>query len=746
VGQLAERGIQCLFSSTGAALRQDGETLANAMREGRNYVLYPTRGHYEARNTTTSYGQKHQDTSSYELWHQRMGHAGEEKMDLLSLTTAGVTKITTKPQGPCETCTLSKSVRSINRDAPERAKKPLGRIHTDFWGPFATPTPSGARYILTFTDDYTRKSWIYLTRARTELYEKFREWQIEVERQSGEVLKAVRCDNAQEYQALSAQLRSSGIVCEPTTPYTPEQNGVAERLNRTLTTKIRSMLVGAELPTELWGEAAYTACYLHNRTARRYEEQVVTPEEMWTGKKPDLTHLRVFGCVAYAQLAKEQRGKLDPTSTRGIFVGYTPTSRQYRVYNPETGMVGRYTTVSFDEMRKGGTLLDPLRNQDQLRLEEDTTTVQGRPPNPQEDDEDTIVVEPYRQLQDRSVSPDPLQDDTSISQPGAGKSDGVNTERQSRSGRQIRLPGRYQVRQVTTEIVTPSTYEEAVSGPQQKQWEAAINDELRSFALNNVWELVDTPKGANIVSCKWVFKIKRLPNGQINRYKARLVARGFSQQYGIDYYETFAPVVRMESLRILLAVAVREDLEVHQMDVITAYLAGELEEEIYMAPPHGLLGAAQKVCRLKKGLYGLKQSARVWNQRIGTTLKESGMIATDSDHSVWVGQDRDLILALYVDDIVLFARDIQAIQWIKGILNTNFSMKDLGPISTVLGIRIRRDRVQKVLWADQSHYVKDILNEFQYDNCKPLHTPTDGYEYFQPVGVKDEAYESPARY
>jgi hypothetical protein len=319
-------------------------------------------------------------------------------------------------------------------------------------------------------------------------------------------------------------------------------------------------------------------------------------------------------------------------------------------------------------------------------------------------------------------------------------------ERQSRSGRQIRLPERYQVRQVTTEIATPTPYEEAVSGPQKKQWETAINDELRSLAVNNVWELAEAPKGKNIVSCKWVFKLKKLPNGQIDRYKARLVARGFTQQYGVDYSETFAPVVRMESLRILLAIATREDLEIHQMDVITAYLAGELEEEIYMTPPYGLPGAAQKVCRLKKGLYGLKQSARVWNQRIGKKLNESGMIVTNSDHSVWVSQKNDLILALYVDDIVLFARDMQAIQWMKGILNASFSMKDLGPISTVLGIRIRRDRVRKTLWADQSHYVKDILKEFQYEDCKPLQVPTDGYEYFQPVGVNDTTCESPARY
>ena len=545
-------------------------------------------------------------------------------------------------------------------------------------------------------------------------------------------------------------------MIELTTPYTLEQNGVAERLNRTLTTKIRSMLVGAGLPTKLWGEAAYTACYLSNRTPRHYNDRTATPEEMWTGKKPDLAHLRVFGCVAYAQLAKEQRGKLDSTSIRGVFAGYTLTSRQYRVYNPETQTVERYSTVKFDEKRKGGELLDSSHNQGQLMLEEDTSATRSEIPKPwEEDNGDTIVVQPRTPQSPEEEDNDDEEDTITVQgdsgsqspQPERMEDAGeAAAGRQSRSGRNIRLPGRYQARQVTTEIVTPATYEEAITSPQKKQWEAAINEELQSLAAHNVWELAEAPKGTNIVSCKWVFKLKRLPNGQIDRYKARLVARGFSQKHGIDYYETFAPVVRMESLRILLAIAAREDLEIHQMDVITAYLAGDLEEDIYMEAPPGLRNATQKVYKLRKGLYGLKQSARVWNQRIGKKLRESGMIAINSDHSVWVDQNRNLILALYVDDIVLLARDIQTIQWIKDILNKNFNMKDLGPISMVLGIRIRRDRVRKVLWADQTHYVKEILKEFQYEDCKSLQTPAEGYDRFRPAGTDDTAYESPARY
>jgi hypothetical protein len=741
VGQLVENGIECRFSSQGAELRQAGETLARANREGRNFILRPTRGAHEARNTTVAIRHSKQDldSDSYELWHRRLGHIGDGKMKLLETTVTGVTGLAAGMRQPCEACALSKSVRVLNKEAPERTKKRLQRVYTDFWGPFIIPTPSGARYILTFTDDFTRKSWIYLVKARTELYEKFSEWQIRVERQCNEKLQRIRCDNAREYQALARDLQQrNGVIVEFTTPYTPEQNGVAERLNRTLTTKIRAMLSDSGVPIELWGEAAYTACYLYNRTARDYSDKHATPEEMWTGEKPDISHLRVFGCVVYAQLAKEQRGKLNSTSIRGIFAGYTPTSRQYRVYNPTRKTVERYSTVYFEEMRKGGTLADSQEGPNDFRIEGEEIETE----DPEQNEiGDTIIVQARTppQLEPPEAQPERMED--ASEEPA---------QRLSRSGRAVRLPQRYQANQATCEygeeIVTPTSHEQATTGPQKKQWEAAISDELQSLAANDVWELVDTPKGVNIVSNKWVFKIKRLPNGQIDKYKARLVARGFTQQYGIDYYETFAPVVRMESLRILLAIAANEDLEIHQMDVITAYLAGELEEEIYMKPPAGLPSSGRKVCRLRKGLYGLKQSARVWNQRIGKKLEQSGMHATNGDHSVWVSHDRGLILALYVDDIVLFARDMQAIRWMKGILNKNFNMKDLGPISTVLGIRIRRDRVQGTLWADQSHYINDILKEFQYEDCKPLRTPADGYEYFQPVGVNDTPFAEIAKY
>jgi hypothetical protein len=772
IGQLAERGITCLFSSEGAYLRRDGEMLAYARRVGRNYILYPQGAHEALMAAGQDNGQadgedrgrdagqdvpsQEKEPDAYTLWHRRLGHAGEEKMRLLQTSVDGIPAMVPGQRRTCETCALTKSARTINRDASERTTKPLQRVYTDFWGPYSVPTPTGARYILTFTDDYTRRSWIYLTRTRTELYDRFREWQMTAERQSNEKLQAIRCDNAGEYQALAARLRQeNGVVLEFTTPYTPEQNGVAERLNRTLTTKIRAMLAEAELPQWLWGEAAYAACYLHNRTPRHYAgDRVATPKEMWTGKRTDLSHLRVFGCVAYAQLAREQRNKLDQTSIRGIFVGYTPTARQYRVYDPEVGTVGRYPTVRFDEKRKGGTLLAPAENTPPW------TEVEGTQDTQDQDstlpDGDTIVVrapspEPREDSGRRTPSPSPPQSRSPSppASPGRPQDTGeTNAERPRRIG--IRRPERYreQAQQATTsqEISTPTSYDEAISGPQKRQWEAAINEELRSIASNIVWELVDTPKGVNIISSKWVFKLKRLPNGQIDRYKARLVARGFSQKHGIDYDETFAPVVRMESLRILLAIAAAENLEIHQMDVVTAYLAGELEEEVYMALPQGLPGTEGKVCRMRKGLYGLKQSARVWNRRIGKELKQASLRAISEDQSIWVDDRHNLILALYVDDIVLFAREMQEIHRMKAFLADRFRMKDLGPIHMVLGMRVRRDRAQRALWIDQTHYIRDTLKEFQHSDCRAVSTPADGYEHLQAATTQDTPFSHMAMY
>lgn len=230
-------------------------------------------------------------------------------------------------QFTCETCKMTKSTQKISRMPASRATQRLERVHMDFWGPYETPTIGGSRYMLTITDDFSRKSWIYLTKQRSEVYQVFKSWHNQAQLESGQKLKALRSENAPEFIKLGKELEKDGVRIKLTEPYTPSQNGVAERLNRTLVTKARAMLVAAELPSQLWGEAVYTACYLNNLTPTDTKAGRKSPEELWTGRIPDLGHLRTFGCIVFVHVPIAKREKLDKTSFKGIFVGYSQTVR-----------------------------------------------------------------------------------------------------------------------------------------------------------------------------------------------------------------------------------------------------------------------------------------------------------------------------------------------------------------------------------------------------------------------------------
>ena len=495
--------------------------------------------------------------------------------------------------------------------------------------------------MLTITDDYSRKSWIYLSKIRDALYDNLVKWRKQVELEADLRLKAIRIDNAKELKKIGELL---DVITETTTPYTPEQNGVAERLNRTLITKARSMLAAAELPKELWGEAVYTACYLRNLTPQNKESK--SPEEIWTGKKLSGKHLRVFGCVAYPTIPKERRvDKLDNTAIKGVFVGYERSTKHYRIYNPITKSIRLYTSVRFDENSKGGSLLQgekdiyavtseapeavfDLDDKDISIRNDRTNDINDRSNDIDDENDDAGSNIDVRPRQDNRIEAEPLEERPTT----------------TRSGRVTRLPARYDNTRLAlstryddsvNKLPTPTTYTEAISSINRREWLIAIKEQLDSLIANNTWTEVDKPKGINLVTPKWVFKIKRLPNGQIDKYKARLVARGFTQQYGIDYLETFSPVVRLESLRIIFAIVAAKRLVLHQMDVVSAYLIGELEDEVYLEAPEGIDITDNRCLKLNKGIPGLKQSGRVWNKTIVSFFNSLGLYALPAEPSVF---------------------------------------------------------------------------------------------------------------
>ncbi|KAK1686471.1 hypothetical protein QYE76_047319 [Lolium multiflorum] len=268
----------------------------------------------------------------------------------------------------------------------------------------------------------------------------------------------------------------------------------------------------------------------------------------------------------------------------------------------------------------------------------------------------------------------------------------------------------------------PATYEEAMMSPDSNKWQEAMKSEMGSMYDNQVWTLVDLPDSRKAVENKWIFKRKIDADGNITVYKARLVAKGFRQIQGVDYDETFSPVAKLKSVRILLAIAAFFDYEIWQMDVKTAFLNGDIEEELYMVQPKGFVDPknADKVCKLQRSIYGLKQASRSWNRRFDGVIKDFGFIRTHGEACIYkkVSGSSVAFLILYVDDILLIGNDIELLSSVKGYLNKSFSMKDLGEAAYILGIKIYRDRSRRLIGLSQSTYLDKILKKFRMDESK----------------------------
>ena len=279
-----------------------------------------------------------------------------------------------------------------------------------------------------------------------------------------------------------------------------------------------------------------------------------------------------------------------------------------------------------------------------------------------------------------------------------------------------------------------------------------MNSEFNSLMKNETWELVPRPAATNIVGSRWVYKVKRDSNGAVERFKARLVAKGFSQTEGVDFQEVFSPVASFPTIRTMLAFANAHDLEIHHMDVTTAFLNGELDCDIYMEQPEGFVDpdhpAHEYVCRLKKGLYGLRQSARCWNATLDKFLKSRGYIQSDADECVYLksvkqsdGRISFVIMVVYVDDIIPISNDTPFMIKEKEAICNEFDMVDNGEISYCLGLTIKRDRPNKIITISQSKYVEEVLVKFGMDQSKPVATPLEaGATYFKTT-EEDKAFD-----
>jgi hypothetical protein len=692
VGRADQSGAQFTFKGTQCSVTQRGELLLKAALEGGVYTFRPTvTGLNGAYLATTS-------KETPELWHKRFAHLSYQALAQLQqgqmVTGMGVTaaQFSQMSDSVCGPCVQAKHQRKPFGSAAERAAQPLELVHMDVCGPLTPTSHNGHRYFATFTDDASGFSVVKPLHLKSEVSACVKAVLLSLERQTGRLVKAVRTDNGGEY--VSKDLRSffsaKGIDHQLSMPYTPQQNGVAERLNRTLMDRVRAMLLEAGQPLNLWSEAVVAANYLRNRSPSRRKSS--TPWEQLYGSKPDVSNLRVWGSRCYIMVPNRQRSKLDPICEQGIMVGYAAGSNGYRVLL-SSGKIRESRDVVFDE----ASIVVPVTPDDQLPEQQPDSSPHQALPAPastqarqaarqsvvQSVDEVPVAADAPTAsgAAQQSVAPAPTAqpaadgspvqapaseheardetDFTSAASPtqsaaavGADNQQSVGSSPRARSDRgrpqrNRRPPDRYtpeprgQRGRAAAHLAAadsePQTLEEAMAAPDSDDWWLALNEEYSSLISNGTWTL-EISQGVTPIPVKWVFKKKYDISGNLERNKARLVAKGFKQREGVDYTEVFAPVSKHTTLRSLLAVVAARDLELQQLDVKTAFLNGELEECIYMQQPPGFeVGGPEISCKLHKAIYGLKQAPRAWYERLKRELESMGFTASQHDPSLYGG-------------------------------------------------------------------------------------------------------------
>ncbi|WVZ90398.1 LOW QUALITY PROTEIN: hypothetical protein U9M48_036704 [Paspalum notatum var. saurae] len=608
------------------------------------------------------------------IWHCRLGHINKKRVEKLHKDGL-LDSFDYESFETCESCLLGKMTKAPFTGQGERASELLALVHTDVCGPMSSVARCGFQYFITFTDDFSRYGYIYLMRHKSESFERFKQYQNEVQNHSGKMIKFLRSDRGGEYlsQEFNDHLKSGGIVPQLTPPGTPQWNGVSERRNRTLLDMVRPMMSQTDLPLSFWGYALETVAFILNRVPSKSVEK--TPYEIWTGKCPKLSFLKIWGCEAYVKRLTSD--KLHPKSDKCYFLGYPRETKGYYFYNREEAKVFVARNGVFLEKE---FLLKDETSRNQVQLEEVRETLEnGSNPTDFQQDESSVEHSVETPLTPR------------------------------RSQRAHRAPDRYMFLPMGRHDVLllyndePKTYKEAVMGPDSEKWLEAMRSELKSMADNQVWNLVEPLDEVRPIECKWVFKKKIDADGNVHIYKARLVVKGFRQIQGVDYDETFSPVAMLKSIRILLVIATYHDYEVWQIDVKTAFLNGNLSEDVYMTRPDGFVDP--------------QNAGKSWNLRFDEVVKGFGFIKNVEEPCVYkkVSGSALVFLVLYVDDILLIGNDILSI---KDSLRKSFSMKDLGEAAYILDIKIYRDRSKRLIGLSQSTYIDKVLKRFNMHDSK----------------------------
>ncbi|SGY60145.1 BQ5605_C007g04389 [Microbotryum silenes-dioicae] len=563
----------------------------------------------------------------------------------------------------CDACMASKAHKLPFPMSESHAALPLALVHSDLLM-FPEPSVSGRRYLITFIDDFSRKAWAFPLLRKSDVLAAFQRWKAEVENASGAKIKTLRSDNGGEYTAFNKFCAEQGIRRDKSVPYTPEQNGRAERLNRSIVEGVLALLHDSGLPAHLWEEATQYYLDCKNLTPHAGIDGGL-PDAIWHGIPQDLSRLRTFGCRAWATVPQHERTKLEPKGIPLIF---------------RTRISHNVTNIVLES--------PPLSDSD-------------------DDSEDPIALLSHVV---RSIADNALLDTAQVLAYAAHNA--------SPEAPLDMLPSR---------DADPAHWHQAMRSPHAAEWQTEAIDEFTSL-LNQykVYVILDQaalPDGAKLLRSHFVFRTKRDQFGNVKSRKVRLVADGNTQRPGLDFQERYSPVVRFTSIRALVAIAVLRGYKIKQADVNKAYLHGKLDQPLYMRPPQGI-DLPGKILKLERSIYGLKQAGRIWNDEIDSTLRSVGYKPTVSDLCVYTkrhGNDWHYI-ALYVDDLLLIGPSDDEIERVLSTLEDMYGIKRLGDAEYVLGIQLKRSDDGSITLS-QERYLQDVLERFDLALAKPASTP-----------------------
>ena len=724
-----------------------------------------------------------------ELWHCRLGHVGDRILRNMKQDNM----VEDFPYNPtkhrlhmaCEGCIMGdQTKRPVARVKKNpRVMNPGEAGSTDLCGPFRTKSSRGNRYGQINVDIGSQFIITTGLASKVDHPQAIKDLVILLERQFSLNVKTIRADDAGEFRSswFLDWLSSLGINLITSVAGAHQQNAWAESAIRHLFSAVRISLYLSNVPQKCWD---YCMEYIaHTTNLRPRGSAKMTATEALLNYRPSVSHLRVFGAHCFVQSLKEH-DKLKPTSVKGYLVGYNTdvlgsSPNGYLVYVPSEGRVYPPSrNVEFNEQ--------PILE----RCKEFASSYRSRPSTPliqaQTDFEDEATIdlafeipnfdEGDAMLSTRATTPGPADATTSTSPsstaiiPSSTTATSESTDIANNSdhdGEEVEIPLRRSTRNrrpinrlnlfctslfnmcnssvlpllgplsCTVFSKEPRTLKEALLRNDSHKWMEALEAEKQALERNNTYEIVQRPENSKVIPCTTVFKIKQHNDGTIDKYKVRVCARGDKQKYGVDYHETFAPVVRFETLRVIFAIATIMNWELGQMDVSSAYLYGDIDEIIHMEIPDGFYSAEKaegKVLRLKKSLYGLKQAGKIWHDVLDKFLKSMGFVNSSLDRCAYYKYDENgkIIVAVYVDDLMFTASCCALMDWFRTTLATKFMMKDLGDCTFIVGLEIQRDQSEGKLSVTQRLYAEDVLTRLNVLDCHTSKTPLQHHQILYP--------------